>query len=290
MVFFGANYKYLMENSNLVNTIAVKFNSKNDEIVADNRNVILNDEYIWLRQSIQKVTKISDYEYKVYQLYFLTEKELDDETDFKLSFKNILLINQAEKPNEIKNIYFVNTEHNKRAIPIDDVIEVNLSKKDAKNNSKIYHNNQEVTYKTMTQKIDEIKVTPLQIIVKLNLTTTDVSSITLRRSRDPNYIGFEEYKAFDENGNRLSSYSFRKSQIITYEDGTQEEWGAYDIGTNNDFENAIIEVIEYIIIEKTDSLKYLKIIPTISNDVEDVQEQKIKKVIDELDEFNIELD
>ena len=286
----GPNYKSIIKCSDLENTIGLKLNSKDDRIINDCRNIILDDEDMWLRQSIQKVTKISDYEYKVYQLYFLTEKELADKTDFKLTFKDILIVNQAEIHDYTANMYLANTPNNERALPVDGIIEANLSKKNVKNNIKLYYNNQEATYKTMTQKIDEIKVTPLQVIIKLSLTTTNVSSISLGRVHDPNHIGHEDYKVYDEDGNKLNSHSFRKSQIITYEDGTQEEWGAYDNGATYDFENATIEITEYIVIEKADALKVLKIIPTISHDEYDENEQKIKKVIDELDVFNIELD
>ncbi len=286
----GPNYKSIIKCSDLENTIGLKLNSKDDRIINDCRNIILDDEDMWLRQSIQEVKKISDYEYKVYQLYFLTEKELADKTDFKLTFKDILIVNQAEILDYTANMYLANTPNNERALPVDGIIEANLSKKNVKNNIKLYYNNQEAKYKTMTQKIDEIKVTPLQVIIKLSLTTTNVSSISLGRVHDPKHIGHEDYQVYDEDGNKLNSHSFRKSQIITYEDGTQEEWGAYDNGATYDFENATIEITEYIVIEKADALKVLKIIPTISHDEYDENEQKIKKVIDELDEFNIELD
>ena len=286
----GPNYKFLMQSKDVINTIGLKFNTKEGkDSMGGKRDVILNDEYIWLRQSNQTVTKISDYEYKVYQLYFFTEQELSDETDFKLTFKDILISNQAEIEDHTSNMWILNTENNAKSINVDGEININLSKKDALENCKIYYNDQEVRYKKMTQRIESIKVTPLQVIVKLQLTKTGVSSISLERTSDPDHIGIENYKVYDNNENKLYAHSFRTRQTITYKDGNKEEWGAYDIGTYNDFDDATIEITEYIVIEKKDSLNSLRIVPNISYDGYDEVEQKHKKFIDELDEFEIDL-
>lgn len=44
----------------------------------------------------QQVTKISDYEYKIYQMYFLTDKELQGKTDFTVTLDNISIVNMNE--------------------------------------------------------------------------------------------------------------------------------------------------------------------------------------------------
>jgi hypothetical protein len=147
-------------------------------------------------------------------------------------------------------MWILNTENNAKSINVDGEININLSKKDALENCKIYYNDQEVRYKKMTQRIESIKVTPLQVIVKLQLTKTGVSLVSLGRTSDPDHIGIENYKVYDNNGNELYAHSFRTRQTITYKDGKKEEWGAYDIGTYNDFDDATIEITEYIVIEK----------------------------------------
>lgn len=44
----------------------------------------------------QQVLKISDYEYKIYQMYFLTDRELQGKTDFTVMLDNISIVNMNE--------------------------------------------------------------------------------------------------------------------------------------------------------------------------------------------------
>lgn len=44
----------------------------------------------------QQVFKISDYEYKIYQMYFLTDRELQGKTDFTVTLDNISIVNMNE--------------------------------------------------------------------------------------------------------------------------------------------------------------------------------------------------
>lgn len=44
----------------------------------------------------QQVTKMSDYEYKIYQMYFLTDKELQGKADFTVTLDNISIVNMNE--------------------------------------------------------------------------------------------------------------------------------------------------------------------------------------------------
>ncbi len=290
----GPNYKSLMKYKDVVNTISLQFNSVEGINGRNNWNVILDDELITLRQSNQTVTKISDYEFKVYQLYFLTEKELGDKTDFKLSFRNILINNQAERLETANDMWLANTENNARYIKIDGEINANLSKKDAVKDSKIYHSNQEITYKKMTGSIEEIKVTPLQIIAKIKFVINDANRSMIVDKHNPDYIEHNIIPSvYDENGNELSSHSFSTKQKITYSDGSREEKSMDSIlGESwNDFSNATLERTMYIIIEKKEGINKLKIVPQTSNDfVYDENEHKYKRVLTEIGEFNIELD
>ena len=110
----------------------------------------------------------------------------------------------------------------------------------------------------MTKKIDEVKITPLQIIVKVTSTIDNVSMNSLSNIRDKDYIGHIEYNVYDNNGEQLSDYSFEIKRQITYSNGKTEEWSTGDIGTYKDFENATMELTEYIIIEKNEDTESLK--------------------------------
>ena len=56
-----------------------------------NKNVIIDGEYIYVQLSPQSVKKISEYEYKLYQMYFLTDKELGDKTEFTITMKDFII-------------------------------------------------------------------------------------------------------------------------------------------------------------------------------------------------------
>lgn len=290
----GPNYKSLMKYRDVVNTISFKFNSVEGINGLNNWNVILDDEFISLRQSNQTVTKISDYEFKVYQLYFLTEKELGDKTDFKLTFKDILINNQAEKLETANDMWLTNTENNARSIKVDGEINAHLSKKDAMENCKIYHNDQEITYKKMAGSIEEIKVTPLQIIAKLKFVINDANRSMIVDKHNSEYIEHNIIPSvYDENGNELSSHSFSTKQEITYSDGSREEKSMDSILGEywNDFSNATLERTMYIIIEKKEGINKLKIVPHFSSGyVYDENEHKYKRDLTEIGEFNVELD
>lgn len=213
----------------------------------------------------------------------MTDKELNGKSDFSVNLKNIVLKNMGERPkNDNKDMYIVNTSNNERSIEIEGEFNVQLSKSNAVENTKIIvPNNSEVKYKNMTKKIDEVKITPLQIIVKVTSTIDNVSMNSLSNIRDKDYIGHIEYNVYDNNGEQLSDYSFEIKRQITYSNGKTEEWSTGDIGTYKDFENATMELTEYIIIEKNEDTESLKIEPLERIDGKEEQT--------ELDEFNIDL-
>lgn len=213
----------------------------------------------------------------------MTDKELNGKSDFSVNLKNIVLKNMGERPkNDNKDMYIVNTSNNERSIEIEGEFNVQLSKSNAVENTKIIvPNNSEVKYKNMTKKIDEVKVTPLQIIVKVTSIIDNVSMNSLSNIRDKDYIGHIEYNIYDNNGEQLSDYSFEIKRQITYSNGKTEEWSTGDIGTYKDFENATMELTECIIIEKNETTESLKIEPFERIDGKEEQT--------ELDEFNIDL-
>ena len=250
----------LQQSKDLKNTLQIMFNTKvildnGNEVEDDaNRYVIIDGKtYYPLRKQI--VNKISDYEYKIFQLYFLTDKELQDKTEFTITLNNIKLGNIADysdsEPKE--KMYLVNTHENARKIDIEGEFNINLSKKEASKNTKIIPvKDQKINYKNMVKEIEEIKITPLQIIVKLKTTRNNLSLSELSNTRNKNYIGAINYKAYNENNEKnekLTMSYIETKRTITYQNGKVEEWSRGDIGTYKDFYNAKMETIEYLIIE-----------------------------------------
>lgn len=261
-------YNHLMEAKDTMNTVALIFFGQEQEeygktVYNPERtyNVIIDGEEMWTKTT-QTVTKISDYEYKVYQLFLLTDDELKGKENFKISLNRVVLGNTGEKKKTESGMQTINTANNARYINIGGEFEVEVSKEKAlQNTNVIYPENAEVTYKKMTQKIEEVKVTPLQIIAKVSTTINDVSLQSLSSSWNEDHIGLIDFKVYDNNNQELSSCQYETKRVITYENGKTEEWATGDIGTFKDFENATMYLTEYVIIEKKENMDSIKVVP-----------------------------
>lgn len=261
-------YNHLMEAKDTMNTVALIFFGQEQEeygktVYNPERtyNVIIDGEKMWTKTT-QTVTKISDYEYKVYQLFLLTDDELEGKENFRISLNRVVLGNTGEKKKTESGMQTINTANNARYINIGGEFEVEVSKEKAlQNTNVIYPENAEVTYKKMTQKIEEVKVTPLQIIAKVSTTINDVSLQSLSSSWNEDHIGLIDFKVYDKNNQELSSCQYETKRVITYENGKTEEWATGDIGTFKDFENATMYLTEYVIIEKKENMDSIKVVP-----------------------------
>ena len=273
-------YNHLMEAKDTMNTVALIFFGQEQEeygkIVYNPEptyNVIIDGEEMWTKTT-QTVTKISDYEYKVYQLFLLTDDELKGKENFKISLNRVVLGNTGEKKKTESGMQTINTANNARYINIGGEFEVEVSKEKAlQNTNVIYPENAEVTYKKMTQKIEEVKVTPLQIIAKVSTTINDVSLRSLSSTWNEDHIGLIDFKVYDNNNQELSSCQYETKRVITYENGKTEEWATGDIGTFKDFENATMYLTEYIIIEKKEDVDSIKIVPVEKNITDNGEEE-----------------
>lgn len=274
-------YNHLMEAKDTMNTVALIFFGQEQEeygktVYNPERtyNVIIDGEEMWTKTT-QTVTKISDYEYKVYQLFLLTDDELKGKENFKISLNRVVLGNTGEKKKTESGMQTINTANNARYINIGGEFEVEVSKEKAlQNTNVIYPENAEVTYKKMTQKIEEVKVTPLQIIAKVSTTINDVSLQSLSSSWNEDHIGLIDFKVYDNNNQELSSCQYETKRVITYENGKTEEWATGDIGTFKDFENATMYLTEYVIIEKKENMDSIKVVPVERKITTDYGEEK----------------
>ncbi len=262
---FDENHSGLMEFKGVTNTVELEFSSNFEAPENQAYNILIDNQGYYIKGQ-QTTSKISEYEYKVYQMYFLTDKELNGKTNFKLTLKLDGINNIGNKDDYIgeKDFIILNTENNSRKIDISGEFNVEVSKDKALENTKIIDANCEsAKYKELTQSVDEVKVTPLQIIIKLKTQIDNVSLQSLSSTRNKDYIGIIDYNVYDTNGNKLNSFNIEKQRTITYSNGTTEEWAPGDIGTYKDFYGATMNLTEYIIIEKKDNIQGIKIVPTV---------------------------
>lgn len=262
------NYNHMLKAKDTLNTVELIFFGQEREEYGrtyyasePTYNVIIDNEKFWTKTT-QTVTKISDYEYKVYQLFLLTDDELDNKENFKISLNNIVLANTGEKKKTENGMQIINTPNNERYINIGGNFEVEISKEKAIQNTKVITpENTSISYKKMTKKVEEVKVTPLQILAKITTKIDDVSLQSLSSTRNENYIGLIDFNVYDDNNNELSSCQYEIKRTITYQDGKTEEWATGDIGTAKDFKGATMYLTEYVIIEKKENLDSIKIVP-----------------------------
>ena len=261
-------YSYLEKYKDLVNTIRITFNENYNEIGKLRCNIIIDGEKFYV-PSTQSVTKISDYEYKVYQLYFITDKELGDKKEFSISLTANSLGNIADtdsywKQNPDASIVITNRPNNARKIELNGEFNIEVSKNKAVENTKVIKpDNAQSTYKHMTKNVEEIRITPLQIIAKVTTHIDNVSLTSLSSNRNKDYIGITDFKVYDDLNNELMSHNFEVKRTITYANGEVEEWSPGDIGAYKSFYNAQMDLVEYLIMEKKEDMSSINIVTTV---------------------------
>lgn len=285
-------YKNLLQGRELINTINMIVN---DDLLGPNHakyNILIDGEGYYTK-STQTVSKISEYEYRVYQLYFLTDEITKNKTEFSVTLRLNALENIADKSGYKKlenssGMYLANTPNNQRRIDMTGEFVVEVSKDKALENTKVITPNcEDVKYRNMTKTIEEVKITPLQIIVKVKTLRDNVSLQCLSSTRNKDYIGVTDFKVYDDIGNELDSLKYETKRTITYANGKVEEWSPGDIGTYKSFYNAKMELIEYIIIEKKENANGIKIVPTV-RELNFTDEGTTEETI-ELETLNIDL-
>lgn len=216
----------------------------------NNYTIIIDGEEYWIRpRSAQTVNKISDNEYKVYQLYFFTDKELGNKKEFKITLNNPVITANYTQYNSEEMYIPVNGQYN-----------ISVSKEKAVQNTDIFIPDcEEIKYKNITSKVDKVMNTPLQTILKVSYIYDNVNLKSLTDKNNDNYIDILEYKAYDENSNDLGIFAYETKRKITYENGKSEEWEPGDIATSKNFKNAKLEITDYIIVEKKENNSKFKI-------------------------------
>lgn len=221
-------------------------------------NSIIVDGNSYCAGKLQTLTQISDYEYKLYQMYFLTQDMTKGNDEITLTFCNNVMRNQGDTG---KNGGIANVPGNYRIFELDGKINVKASKKRISENTEIIIPEfNESRYKDMTQKVEKIRITPLHIIVTVSIQIDNIDS------KNVNNMLNREAKVFDENGIELTSYTSELNENFVYKGKEIDEDDVYDIKSNAT-EKATMNISEIIIIERTENMNGLKIIPTISEQI-----------------------
>ena len=267
----GIEKEFLQQSKDVKNTIHLTFAQNNLENVdksltslSNNFNIIIDNEEYWLRsRATQTVEKISDYEYKVYQLYFLSDKELNGKTEFTITLNNVILSNMADNI-EYNNRKITNTANNLKYIKMEGNYTIPVSKTKTMKNTEVVipEDYNKAVYNNITKKVEKVTITPLQFIAKITTEITNVSLKNLEDTESLNYIGLSDYKIYDDNDRKLISHNYEVERVIEYSNGEIEEWEIGDIQSDKEFENAILKLTEYVVIEKNDT-EMLKILPII---------------------------
>lgn len=264
-----------IQENQILKGIYLTFNGASNNWIA----TIDNKEYGIKTRSAQTYRKIADNEYKIYHMYFLTDKELGNKTNFNINilytYINPLVQNVGE---DIEYETFP-------TICVEGRMDVQFSKTSLNENTEIYTPECEnFKYRNMTKTVESVAVTPMQIILKVSSKRENVSYSSISYTGHKDYIGLMKYKAYDQNGIELGMKDYQTMQKITYANGKSEEWGIGEIGTYKNFENATMELTEYMIIEKKEDLQKIIINPILIKDHDDGSSEDIL-----LDKFTVNL-
>lgn len=271
--------KHYTEYKNDINIFSAEF-----------ENVFIDGQEAWLGKS-QTVTKISDYEYKLYHIFFINDQNWNGKNEFKLTLRNCFINTDTMRLEGEYESYKLHTSTSGSggSFYMDGEINVDVSKEKALENTKIIIPEiAEAKYKQMTKTVDKIEITPMQIIVRISTQIDNVSHQSLGSVMNKDYIGITDFKVLGEDGQELVATNYETRRTITYADGTVEEWSRGDIGTYKSFYNATMNLEEIIIIEKKEDTNNIKIIPTMRENIfradGNIDEQKVK-----YGEFNIKI-
>jgi len=249
-----------------------------------NRIMYIDGEETWCMHASQTVERKSDYQYKVYQTYFLSEKEIQDKTEFTLNLNNVVIINDYNEGS------FLNTLVNERFIETGGNIEVKLSKekilKDSKN---IEPPQNEINCKRLNQKIDKVSVNPVQTVIKFTTILNNVSVHTIagygRFEEDS--VSFQTFNIYDTQGNKIESDTLQTNRVITYSNGTKEEYWPGWVGEwDSKFKNATFEDTGYVVLQTNEDLDKIILKPVL--EIPDVENHTLVEVeSDECFEINL---
>ena len=208
----------------------------------NNNYITINDKEYYLRHNAtQIVDKVSDYEYKVFQTYFLPQENYQNTDNLKLKMNNLEIISNKTQLGDTQKI-----------IHLLDNYEVELKKNESiKNVNNLNITNSVSNNVKISHKINYIATSPIQTTIKISTQLDNVDYDDLVDSNNKSYIGQLYYEVYDENSNLLSSYKVETKRELIYSDGNTEEWEIDAATPSKYFENAKLELTQYLICEKS---------------------------------------
>lgn len=316
------------ERKNTLFTIALTLNNDqkggtyNYDVFNPNTDWYANiyiDDVPYYTTSMQKIEKISKYEYKVYNFYLITDDILKNKNEFKITLKNNQLVNKAnwkvrlltekgidETTKKHSDTWYGNAssliigyESDQMKIPpmskieLPGQFEVNVSKNDILKDSKVIDNPDiKSEFRNITQKVEKVVASPVQTVVTVKHSASQQSSNAFaNRYSNPEIEHLpitNRYKVYDSDGKELSCLALTNKNTLIYSDGTREDYDRHDI-PNKKYNNATWETIEYLLIENTNT-DYLKIVPVeILHNPVDGQEDTGGEIYYEMDPLTINL-
>jgi len=246
------------------------------------------DDMPYFVNNMQKIEKISNYEYKIYQMYTLSDDVLKGKETFKITLKNNKLVNLVDWQSFANTWrtscqWFASERDSMQmmtpkttVIDLPGEFEVSVSKDSILNDSLVIKNPDiKSEFRNITQTVEKVVVSPIQTIVKVNHSATQQSSNAYaNKYNNPNIEHLpltREYKAYDDKGNELNCFSTSNKHTLIYSNGVREDYDPHDL-PNKKYSNATWETVEYLLIENTNT-EYIKIVPveTVRNPVEGVE-------------------
>ncbi|MBQ9659475.1 MAG: hypothetical protein IJV31_12090 [Clostridia bacterium] len=192
----------------------------NPDIIIDGKKYECYDDI----QTINEIEK--NREYEIYQMWFISDEILKNKNEFELTLKNIMLDEIA--------YYADNGKLEKYQVKFDKELKLKLSKEKAQQNTRTIKATNRISSSELDMSIDEIKITPLQNIVKINVNYANEEALYKELS----------YDIYDNKGNDLSGYKIDHSGIyIPYEENNEEYKSALKAIEK-------LKKTEYIVIDK----------------------------------------
>ena len=270
---------------------------------SDLYGTIYIDNQGYYAKNWQKSEKVNDYEYKIYQMYLLTDTELQGKEDFKITLKNNKLVNMTlpytrdgEEWNWTNDSeWFAKSfddeyyeEQRKIIINLDGDFEAQVSKEKVLEDSKIIENlDLKSEFRNITISVEKVTVTPIQTIIQIKHTATQQTTPTYKQKSEKTdeieYLPMtSKFRIYDEDGNEINNIVLSNWRTLIYEDGTTRTYDSHDIPQEK-IKNATWETVEYIVIENTQCSKLTIITEEITNNFSDGEN------IVEMDSIEIDL-
>lgn len=249
---FAKNYKSkvstiddILYENNIYEDIETILAKYSDDITVDE----IQKDYLSDYSNVGKDLSAEEYEREIEKI----NKEMSPERKHKRNelFTLLLLYNQAEGIRE-KNIAMSGN------------FNINLSKNTIlKDTNIISQDLQTVNYKKMNISVDKVTVTPIQTIISLTSTINDISSNSIKNTNDKDYIGLIGYYVYDNNGNQLVNHQFEQKRTLILNNGNIIDGESSNIVNNLTFDNATMNLKNYISIRTNESFDSIKIVPYI---------------------------